>query len=58
MCGIAGRLNLRSGAPGDPEVLPVAVADPPKQGFGRPIGRWVRWERRDLAHDVLLVRVS
>jgi asparagine synthase (glutamine-hydrolysing) len=36
------------------DLLPAAVVDRPKQGFGVPIDRWLRGELRGLVHDVLL----
>ena len=36
------------------ELLPGAVIERPKQGFGVPIDRWLRGELRDTVHDVLL----
>jgi len=36
------------------ELLPAAVIDRPKQGFGVPIGPWFRKELREMAYDVLL----
>jgi asparagine synthase (glutamine-hydrolysing) len=36
------------------KLLPSAVIERPKQGFGVPIDRWLRGELRDTVHDVLL----
>jgi asparagine synthase (glutamine-hydrolysing) len=36
------------------DLLPAAVVDRPKQGFGVPIDRWLREELRTVVHDVLL----
>src|SRR5262249_23075991 len=36
------------------DLLPSAVIERRKQGFGVPIDRWLRGELRDLVHDVLL----
>jgi asparagine synthase (glutamine-hydrolysing) len=36
------------------DLLPAAVVDRPKRGFGVPIERWFRGELRGLVHDVLL----
>jgi asparagine synthase (glutamine-hydrolysing) len=38
------------------DLLPGAVIDRPKQGFGVPIDRWLRGELREMVHDVLLDR--
>jgi asparagine synthase (glutamine-hydrolysing) len=35
-------------------LLPAAVVDRPKQGFGVPLDAWFRHELKDLAHDTLL----
>ncbi|MGZ3429820.1 MAG: asparagine synthase-related protein, partial [Polyangia bacterium] len=35
-------------------LLPRAIVDRPKKGFGMPIARWLRQELRELLHDVLL----
>jgi asparagine synthase (glutamine-hydrolysing) len=35
-------------------VLPDAVLDRPKMGFGAPIDAWFRKDLREMAHDVLL----
>jgi asparagine synthase (glutamine-hydrolysing) len=37
-------------------LLPDAVIDRPKMGFGVPIDRWLRHEMREMTHDVLLSR--
>jgi asparagine synthase (glutamine-hydrolysing) len=37
-------------------LLPAAVIDRPKMGFGVPIDRWMRRELREMLHDVLLSR--
>jgi asparagine synthase (glutamine-hydrolysing) len=37
-------------------LLPAAVIDRPKWGFGVPIDRWFRRELRELASDTLLSR--
>jgi asparagine synthase (glutamine-hydrolysing) len=37
-------------------LLPPAVIDRPKMGFGVPIDRWMRRELREMLHDVLLSR--
>jgi len=36
------------------DLLPAAVIERPKQGFGVPIDRWLRGALRDTVHDVLL----
>jgi asparagine synthase (glutamine-hydrolysing) len=36
------------------DLLPAAVVDRPKQGFGVPIDRWFRRELKSVARDVLL----
>ncbi|MGZ3443536.1 MAG: asparagine synthetase B family protein, partial [Polyangia bacterium] len=35
-------------------LLPRAIVDRPKKGFGMPIARWLRQELRELLHDTLL----
>ena len=40
------------------DLLPAAVIDRPKMGFGVPLDRWFRRELRDLAYDILLSRRS
>jgi asparagine synthase (glutamine-hydrolysing) len=35
-------------------LLPRAIVDRPKKGFGMPIARWLRGDLRALAHDALL----
>ncbi|MCU1278975.1 MAG: asnB, partial [bacterium] len=39
-------------------LLPRAIVDRPKKGFGMPIARWLRGELRSLAHDALLDKSS
>ena len=40
------------------DLLPAAVIDRPKMGFGVPIDRWFRRELREMAYDTLLSRRS
>lgn len=35
-------------------ILPDEILDRPKRGFDPPIGRWLRTNLRDMAHDILL----
>ena len=49
--GAEGKIALRAAAR---PWLPDAILDRPKQGFGVPLGRWLRDELRSLPEDVLL----
>ena len=44
------KILLRAAYAGD---LPAAVLDRPKQGFGAPIGKWLRGPLREMAGDML-----
>jgi asparagine synthase (glutamine-hydrolysing) len=49
--GAEGKIALRAAAR---PWLPDAILDRPKQGFGVPLGRWLRGELRSLPEEVLL----
>ena len=40
------------------DLVPAAVLDRPKQGFGVPISAWLRGPLRELVHDTLFSRAS